>query len=764
MKKLSYILMALVLVLGLAQCKKEQPQPQGKKVYITLKVDDGAKHTVDPENGTVTYADGDVIYVGNGSNFIGYLTCSGSVFGGTIDVTGMVENTSYLHFYFAGGAGPDPTGLTTSTTDFTVNISDQSSQLPVLSYTSAEYVGATAYNCKLLNQCALVELTLTSGTTAAVGIGDRYTKATINFGGTPGIAPNTSTTGMITMKSGSETKKYAIMLPQAATDGAHIAIGPEGYTLDIPAIENNGFAKLSNSSAVASNIVYLNYLTADYTATNGQTLTGTLGANVKVSIADDATVTLDGVTINGTNNSSYAWAGLNCNGDATIILKDGTTNTVKGFYEDYPGIHVPSGSTLIIKGETSGTGELYASSNDDTNNSGAGIGGGWNLACGNIEIRSGVIHATGSTCAAGIGSNNQACGNITISGGTVTATGGYNAAGIGSGHSGNCGTITISGGTVASTGGNSGAGIGSGRNGSCGAITIESTVTSVTATKGDGSTYSIGAGYSGTCGTVTIGGVVGAITTSPYTYEPLPEGALSGKFTINGSGGKVRFSQGNLKYSNGTWSFHTNQYDRCFTSEGDVTSYYDDLGTIDLFGWGTSGYPHGANASDPYSTSTNNMDYYAYGSATANLYDGNGKADWGYNAISNGGNAVNQWRTLTTAEWVYLFNNHTKGWSTVNGVNGYVIRPDGVSTAVASSYTASEWATQEADGSVFLPAAGYRNATWLYDVGSVGYYWSSSYSTYYFVYYEFFDSKGVYRGDSGTRYVGYSVRLVRDAN
>jgi len=71
---------------------------------------------------------------------------------------------------------------------------------------------------------------------------------------------------------------------------------------------------------------------------------------VKISIAAGATVTLSGVTINGTNSVSCWWAGLNCLGDATIILADGTTNSVKGFYENYPGIHVPSGKTLTIQG------------------------------------------------------------------------------------------------------------------------------------------------------------------------------------------------------------------------------------------------------------------------------------------------------------------------------------------------------------------------------------------------------------------------------
>jgi hypothetical protein len=260
-------------------------------------------------------------------------------------------------------------------------------------------------------------------------------------------------------------------------------------------------------------------ITADYEAKDGETLTGTLASNVKISIADGATVTLKDVNINGSGTwTSGNYAGITCAGDATITLEG--TNTVKGFADGYPGIFVSSGKTLVING----TGELNASSNGsyDTGSGGAGIGGGNNMNCGNIEIQSGTVTATGNQYGAGIGGGQNAnCGNITISGGTVTATGGYRAAGIGGGRRGNngtkggydsasCGNITISGGTITATGGEDAAGIGGGRGynvyykSSCGTITITSGVTEVTATKGEYATNSIGAGSVGICGTVTI--------------------------------------------------------------------------------------------------------------------------------------------------------------------------------------------------------------------------------------------------------------------
>ena len=247
----------------------------------------------------------------------------------------------------------------------------------------------------------------------------------------------------------------------------------------------------------AETIVDLSTLTADYTAQNGETLTGKLDANVKISIADGATVTLKDANITNLGKNCD-WAGINCPNDATIILK-GTNTICAGIdsrnYNNYPGIWIASGKTLTIGGD----GSLTAYSNA-TNPGGAGIGGGFKVNC----------------------------GNIVINGGTITATGGDSAAGIGGGPDTSCGDITINGGTITATGSNGAAGIGSGRNTgiqsktSCGNITIANTVTKVTATKGkyDTGVYSIGAGEYGVCGTVTIGGVEGAISESPYTYEP----------------------------------------------------------------------------------------------------------------------------------------------------------------------------------------------------------------------------------------------------
>ena len=214
-----------------------------------------------------------------------------------------------------------------------------------------------------------------------------------------------------------------------------------------------------------------------------------------------------------------------------------------------------------------------------------------------------------------------------------------------------------------------------------------------------------------------------------------------------------------------------------------ISSSYS--GWIDLFGWGTSGYNHGAVCYQPWSTNQNDADYYAYGNANYNLYDQTGKADWGYNAISNGGNTEHQWRTLTGSnsggEWEYLFNTRSTASgiryakACVNGVNGIILVPDNWSASTyslnstntgnadfsANTISSTVWnGTLEPAGCVFIPAAGIRGSSVIYYVGSCGNYWSSSiYGGESGVFY--FDDVFVIFGGSN-RHSGCAVRLVQD--
>ena len=194
-----------------------------------------------------------------------------------------------------------------------------------------------------------------------------------------------------------------------------------------------------NSDATTGDIVDLSTLTGDMEARNGQTLTGTLGCYVKISIADGATVTLRDATISGRNKNSFRWAGITCPGNATLVLEG--ANSVRGFQRMYPGIHIAQGKTLTIQG----SGSLDAGSNGY----GAAIGGGSSIDCGSIVIEGGTITAEGGSEAAAIGGGGYAaCGNITITSDvtSLTAIKGDGAKhSIGAGADGSCGTVKVGG-------------------------------------------------------------------------------------------------------------------------------------------------------------------------------------------------------------------------------------------------------------------------------------------------------------------------------
>ena len=102
------------------------------------------------------------------------------------------------------------------------------------------------------------------------------------------------------------------------------------------------------------------------------------------------------------------------------------------------------------------------------------------------------------------------------------------------------------------------------------------------------------------------------------------------------------------------------------------------------------------------------------------------------------------WRMPTDEEWTELWTKCTWTWTTLGGVNGYVV-------------------TGSNGNSIFLPAAGYRNGSSLYDAGSYGDYWSSSlyvgYPSYAWLGYFY---SGNVRRDYGYRYLGHSVRPVSE--
>lgn len=260
-------------------------------------------------------------------------------------------------------------------------------------------------------------------------------------------------------------------------------------------------------------------------------------------------------------------------------------------------------------------------------------------------------------------------------------------------------------------------------------------------------------------------------------------------FTV-AQGTTVKFSKGNLQYDKETdkFSFMEHQYSTVETTDQDVGDDYASQNIVSLFGWGTSGWNNGNHFYQPYNTSNSTYAYtvgFGYGPTNGSTYTYSltgdyDNADWGVynkNKIEDGGDHA--WRVLTKDEWVHVLNErittsgHRYAKATVCDMAGVILLPDNWSddTYSLNNYNTADteyrsntidldgWATLEAAGCVFLPAAGIRIGTSVDAVGSDGYYWLSTCSNNrrawsVYIYSDEFDLS------TAERYSGYSVRLV----
>ena len=230
MKRLSTIIMALALVLGMSQCKKQETPTNGdngEKVYVTLNVsngesiavnvDNGGRHAVAPSLGMIQFRQGDVIYVGNNGKYVGQLTYNNGAFGGTLYAP---SSDDYLHFYFVGNAAlseplPATIGEGTVIKSRTISIDDQSTNLPVLCYgkSNVKYSTNGSYTATLAYKCALVRFKLNKTTDYKCTLLNMLTEASIDFENND-ITP-TATTDTIDLyrEEGNTGVRWAILLP-----------------------------------------------------------------------------------------------------------------------------------------------------------------------------------------------------------------------------------------------------------------------------------------------------------------------------------------------------------------------------------------------------------------------------------------------------------------------------------------------------------------------------------------------------------------------
>lgn len=190
---------------------------------------------------------------------------------------------------------------------------------------------------------------------------------------------------------------------------------------------------------------------------------------------------------------------------------------------------------------------------------------------------------------------------------------------------------------------------------------------------------------------------------------------------------------------------------------------------------------------------TDTTRYYPAGNANYSLTEQSAPADWGvYNAISNGGNEPDTWRTLTSDEWLYLFDNNPWTMATIiretgDSIFGLMLLPchytpvQGITMNVIGSgktteethplfekdyadniYTTSQLEQLQNAGVVFLPSAGRRRGIVVEDVGLYGEYWSSTVNNVSDANRFGFYPQYVYANYHTCRYIGIAVRLVQD--
>ncbi len=501
--------------------------------------------------------------------------------------------------------------------------------------------------------------------------------------------------------------------------------------------------------------IYYNKSHSNLTIADGAVISGNeavySGGGVYAEVWSNLTMT-GGVI---SSNSSQKGGGVYIYSNGKFEMTGGTisgnvaSSSGGGVYMDENAKMYMSGTAVI--GDSTATSSATAGSCSNKAHNGAGIFMNnqsygpmlyLGYSCGEEEqpvpagFTGGIYHNFASNDGGGI-SREAATGDVVMAGGTIA----YNGAGeLGSGAKIN-GGLTISG-SANITGGDvvyltDGAKINVASPLAEGAEIIISPASYNTETQ-----VLIGDGVEASYGRFRVdeNWVVGS---DGYLKPYVPMGAVSGKFSI-GAGKQVWFSKGNLRDEDIWFRFAGSQFEYYGTS-GSITP--GEPSWLDLWGWNT--------AEQPTEYGENNE-----------WYSGD-FVDWGQKGVDIDDETSYQWRTLTNAEWQYLFNRNKHWMAQIDDNKGLIIMPDSWNGTVptGSGYIATtNWSELESQGAVFLPAAGKRLGLDEYSgVDEEGYYWSATTASVgeQAKGFTFTASAGLSL-DSTNRYEGRAVRLVQD--
>lgn len=215
--------------------------------------------------------------------------------------------------------------------------------------------------------------------------------------------------------------------------------------------------------------------------------------------------------------------------------------------------------------------------------------------------------------------------------------------------------------------------------------------------------------------------IIGGETYYSESAQTVKGGAIPHRFKVDGNR-YVYFSQGNL------WANRNDLTNLHFESNQYSYNKSYDAAHVSRFFWSNNSN----DASNIKITVKPSGNHFTLQSG----FKANGEAD--------------TWRVMTAAEWSYLINNHTCAVGKVNGEAGLIILCDGFSYPEGCStlnptcgngstlpvntgypdnnYDVTSWSKMEANGALFLPAAGRRNGGTGGEgnIGTEGLYTSSS--------------------------------------
>lgn len=196
---------------------------------------------------------------------------------------------------------------------------------------------------------------------------------------------------------------------------------------------------------------------------------------------------------------------------------------------------------------------------------------------------------------------------------------------------------------------------------------------------------------------------------TPYVDLGLPSGLL--------------WAQGNIVKVDGSYAIGEPTDYGCYFSWGNIDGHNDD-----------DGYDFGTSISGSYASTPGAQ-------VNANIASNDSAHDAALACLGS------PWRLPTKEEFQELYDNTDNLWTTINGVNGYKFM-------------------KKTDHSVyvFFPATGSGYGTSINNVGTRGYYWSSSWDSDNIAYSMYFSNSSMYPQLRANRYRGITVRAVKSSN